>query len=138
MVAGLQQQLTNKDAVLQAQENQLHAQQSQLHAQTSTLKQSERTILLLEELLRLKKIQQFAASSEKLVHQIHLFDEAEREVEIDALRDQLPDDVEEEALPKPPINVVSAASPTRWCANVLSSPSVRKRKSVLPRRSLRR
>ncbi|MCL1488224.1 MAG: IS66 family transposase [Marinobacter sp.] len=44
-------------------------------------------------------IQPFGASSEKSAHQIHLFDEAELEVEIDALRDQLPDDVAEEEAP---------------------------------------
>ena len=35
-----------------------------------------------------------------LTHQIQLFDEAELEAEIDALRDQLPDDVEEEDAPR--------------------------------------
>lgn len=93
LVAGLQQQLQDKDAALQAQE-------SQLHAQSSTLKQRERTILLLEELLRLKKILQYAVSIEKSVHQTHLFDEAKLDAEIDALRDQLPDDAEEEDAPK--------------------------------------
>jgi len=72
VVAGLQQQLSSKDQYIQ----------------------------ILEEQLRLKKIQQFAASSEKSTYQIHLFDEAELEAEIDALRDQLPDDVEEEDTPK--------------------------------------
>jgi transposase len=41
-----------------------------------------------------------AASSEKLAHQFHLFDEVELEAEIDALRDQLPDDVEEDDAPR--------------------------------------
>jgi transposase len=50
-------------------------------------------------LLRLKRIQQFCAISEKSTHQIQLFDEAELEVEIDALRDQLPEDVVEEDAP---------------------------------------
>ncbi len=49
-------------------------------------------ILLLEEMLRLKKAQQFAASSEKHAHQIQLFDEAEVEVEIKALLEQLPEE----------------------------------------------
>ncbi|MGP9631423.1 transposase domain-containing protein, partial [Halomonas sp. AOP42-C1-46] len=49
--------------------------------------------------LRHKKIQQFAASSEKQPNQIVLFDEAELEVAIDELRDELPDDVEEADAP---------------------------------------
>ena len=54
-----------------------------------------RHIELLEELLRYKKIQQFSASSEKSAHQINLFDESELETQIEVLRDQLPDDIEE-------------------------------------------
>ncbi len=59
-------------------------------------------IQLLEELLRLKKIQQFAARSEKNAEQGSLFDEAELEAGIDALRDQLPEEVEEEEQEQPP------------------------------------
>jgi len=39
------------------------------------------------------------ATSEKLSHQYRLFDEAELEAEIEALRGKLPDDVEEEDAP---------------------------------------
>ena len=53
--------------------------------------QRDRRILLLEELLRLARLQRFAAKSEKQPFQIDLFDEAELEVAIDALADQLPD-----------------------------------------------
>ncbi|WP_151705495.1 IS66 family transposase [Nitrincola alkalilacustris] len=80
VVAGLQQQLAAKDAVVQ---------------------QRDQYIQILEELLRLKNIQKFAASSEKSAHQIHLFDEPELEAEIDLLRDQLPEDVVEADAPKP-------------------------------------
>jgi transposase len=80
MVAGLQQQLASKEAVLEQRDQ--------------TLQQREQYILLLEEILRLQRIQRFAASSEKTAHQIHLFDESELEAEIDQLRDQLPDDIE--------------------------------------------
>lgn len=73
--------------------------QQQLAAQQAQLKQRDRYIELLEELLRLKQLQKFAASSEKLAHQFHLFDEVELEVAIDALRDELPAEVEEEAPP---------------------------------------
>ena len=60
-----------------------------------TLQRRDNYIAVLEELLRHKKIQQFAASSEKLPDQIALFDEVELEVEIDELRDELPEDEEE-------------------------------------------
>lgn len=86
VVAGLQQQLASQEAALLERESQL--------------KQRENYIELLEELLRLKQIQKFAASSEKLAHQIHLFDEAELEAEIEALRDQLPEELEEEDAPR--------------------------------------
>jgi transposase len=85
VVEGLQQELAAKSAEVQ-QRNQ-------------AVKQRDQTIHILEELLRWKRIQQFGASSEKSQYQIHLFDEAELEVEIDVLRDQLPDDVKEEEAP---------------------------------------
>jgi transposase len=85
MVEGLQQELAAKSAEVQ--------QRSQ------AIQQRDQYIQILEELLRWKRIQQFGASSEKSAHQIHLFDEAELEVEIDVLRDQLPDDVKEEEAP---------------------------------------
>jgi transposase len=65
----------------------------------SAVQQRDQYIQILEELLRWKRIQQFGASSEKSAHQIHLFDEAELEAEIDDLRNQLPDDVKEEEAP---------------------------------------
>ena len=58
----------------------------------NALRQRETYIDVLEELLRLAKIQQFTASSEKLSFQIDLFDEAELDTAIDELADQLPDD----------------------------------------------
>ncbi|UQG71367.1 transposase [Marinobacter sp. M1C] len=73
--------------------------QQELAAKKAAVQQRDHYILVLEELLRWKRIQQFGASSEKSAHQIHLFDEAELEVEIDALRDQLPDDVKEDEAP---------------------------------------
>ncbi|PFG08849.1 transposase IS166 family protein [Marinobacter sp. LV10MA510-1] len=83
VVEGLQQELAAKSAEIQQRDHAL-AQGAQ------AVKQRDHTIQILEELLRWKRIQQFGASSEKSAHQIHLFDEAELEVEIDALRDQLP------------------------------------------------
>lgn len=97
IVAELQQQLAAKEAEIQQRDKALKYQRS---AQEAQLKQRDHYIQILEELLRLKKTQQFAASSEKSVHQIHLFDETELEAQIDALRDQLPDDVEAEDAPR--------------------------------------
>ena len=74
--------------------------QQQLAAQQAQLAQRDHYIELLEELLRLKQIQKFAASSEKLAHQIQLFDEAELEAGIEALREQLPDGIEEQDAPR--------------------------------------
>ena len=87
LVAGLQRQLASKEAQLEQRDHILQQRDRQLQ-------QREQYILLLEEMLRLQRIQRFAASSEKTAHQIHLFDEPELEAEIDQLRDQLPDDIE--------------------------------------------
>ncbi|MCG5514812.1 MULTISPECIES: IS66 family transposase, partial [unclassified Ectothiorhodospira] len=77
--------------------------QQQLASQEEAIRQRDVRIAVLEELLRLKKIQQFGASSEKQTGQISLFNEAELEAEIDALRDQLPDDdTEEDDAPRAP------------------------------------
>jgi len=77
VIAGFQQQLALKDEAIQRR---------------------DAHILLLEELLRLRRIQRFAASSEKL-HQLQLFDEAELEAEIDSLLAQLPNDLPQTAEP---------------------------------------
>ena len=84
VIADFQQQLESREKVLQVKDDAIH--------------QRDRYITLLEEQLRLKKAQQFAASSEKQAYQIHLFDEAELEEELEALREQLPDDADS---PKP-------------------------------------
>ena len=76
VIAGFQQQLALKDEALQSKEE--------------AIQRRDAHILLLEELLRLRRIQRFAASSEKL-HQLQLFDEAELEADMDALLAQLPD-----------------------------------------------
>ena len=87
-MAGVQQQLADQSALIEQHE-------TAIQLLSDNLRQRDTYIQLLEELLRLKKIQQFAAKSEKLAHQSDLFDEAELETAIDELRDQLPDDVEE-------------------------------------------
>ncbi|WP_244054242.1 IS66 family transposase, partial [Aeromonas caviae] len=85
VIAGFQQQLALKDEALQSKEE--------------AIQRRDAHILLLEELLRLRRIQRFAASSEKL-HQLQLFDEAELEADIDALLAQLPDDLPQTPEPK--------------------------------------
>ena len=87
MVAGLQQQLATQKAAIEQRDQDLEQRDQYIH--------------ILEELLRYKRAQQYGASSEKSRYQIQLFDEAELEAEIDALRDQLPEGIEEPDAPKP-------------------------------------
>ena len=56
------------------------------------LKQRDAYIERLEEIIRLQKVQRFAAKSEKQPFQITLFDEAELENAIDDLIDEIPED----------------------------------------------
>src|SRR5690554_3462714 len=100
VVAGLQQQLAAKSDELEQRDQVLEQRDQVLEQRDQTLEQRNHYIQILEELLRWKRVQQFAASSEKSAHQHLLFDEVELEIEIDALRDQLPDDVEEEDAPR--------------------------------------
>lgn len=93
LVEELQQQLAVKS-------DELKQRDEVLKQRDKALAQRNDYIQILEELLRWKRIQQFAVSSEKSAHQIQLFDEAELEVQVDALREQLPEGVEEEA-PRP-------------------------------------
>ena len=78
--------------------------QQQVASQQSVLKQRDQYIQLLEEKLRLQQIQKFAARSEKSARQAHFFDEPELEAEIDALRNQLPDDVEADVQDAPRVS----------------------------------
>lgn len=102
VVTGLQQQLARQEAALLDKEAQLQTLSSSIKQRDHHIKQREHYIDVLEELLRWKRTQQFAASSEKSTHQIHLFDEAELETKIDVLRDQLPEGIEEADAPKAP------------------------------------
>lgn len=88
------------------------------------LRQRDIRIELLEEMLRLKRIQQFAASSEKSIYQIALFDEAETQVEMEALVEQLPEQDKPEA----------AARPRRKCRQRGFSDSVPRERIELPLR----
>ena len=118
MVAGLQQQLASKeaellsrdkainerdrviqerDSIIEERDSVIQERDAVIKNQDEIVKEREHYIEILEELLRWKRTQRFAASSEKSTHQIHLFDEAEMEAEIDRLREQLPDGVEGDA-----------------------------------------
>ncbi len=79
------------------QSERLKFAEKKVNEQQECLRHRDNRILLLEELLRLRKIQKFAASSEKLAFQISLFDEAELESAIEALMDQQADEVDDEA-----------------------------------------
>lgn len=101
VIAGFQQHVASQAEVLRAKDEQLQSKADALqlldhtlHTKDTAIRQRDLYIQLLEERLRLKKAQQFAASSEKHSHQIHLFDEAEMEAELEALLEQLPEDVE--------------------------------------------
>jgi uncharacterized protein (DUF3084 family) len=87
VIRGLQQQLASTEEAFLNQEAKLKSQASALEQRDQAIQRRDARIEILEELLRHKKIQQFAASSEKSPCQFHLFDEAELEVEIDTLRD---------------------------------------------------
>jgi len=93
LVSSLQQKLGDQHESLRQKEEALNAQNNIIRHQEQHAKKREQYIELLEEQLRLKLIQQYAAKSEKSAHQIHLFDEVEMESDIAELKAQLPDDV---------------------------------------------
>lgn len=78
----------------------IQAQQEALQQAAERQSQHEQYIQLLEEYLRLAKLRQYAAKSEKIPGQGDLFDEAELEVALDEQAEQLPDD--EPQKPKSP------------------------------------
>lgn len=100
----LRELLAVKEEEQKQQETELTARLKQQEAEfTAKLKQQENLIKILEEQLRLAQIRIFATKSEKLppTAQIHLFDEAELETELEALDDQLSGDDENVAKPRP-------------------------------------
>ncbi len=68
VIADFQQKLALKDQALRSQEKALQSKEE-------AIQRRDAHILLLEELLRLRRIQRFAAGSDKRL-QLHLFDEA--------------------------------------------------------------
>lgn len=77
--------LTEKDELLQAH-------QKRLDDNAHVILEQGKRISLLEEYLRLATVQKFGASSEKLAFQSDLFDEAEIEVALSELEEQLPEE----------------------------------------------
>jgi len=65
--------------------------QSVIAGLQAQLQQRDIRIELLEEMLRLKRVQQFAARSEKSAYQAELFDEAEAQAEMEDLAERLPE-----------------------------------------------
>jgi transposase len=92
------QVLAQRDQVLELKNQLLDDHHQVIQHQKALLDERDRKIAQLEELLRLAKAQKFAASSEKSVYQIDLFDEVELEAAIAALIEQLPEDVLPEAV----------------------------------------
>jgi len=79
-------------AIIAQQQAIIEQQQAALQEEKAQSQEKDRYIQLIEEYLTLAKIQKFGASSEKLPFQVDLFDEAELEVALSDLEDQLPDD----------------------------------------------
>lgn len=79
--------LAQKDALL-------HTQQQTLNDKDHIICEQQNRIALIEEYLRLAKIQRYGSSSEKQPCQATLFDEAELEVALSDLEAQLPEDDE--------------------------------------------
>ena len=96
VIADFQQKLALKEEVIRTLDHSLKSKEEVLQSKEDAIQRRDAHILLLEELLRLRRIQRFAASSEKL-HQLQLFDEAELEADMDALLAQLPDDLPQTA-----------------------------------------
>lgn len=71
------------------------AQEHRINQQAKGLQAAEKRILLLEEIIRLRRAQKFAASSEKSTFQLGLFDEAELEAALGAAITKLPEEPDE-------------------------------------------
>lgn len=89
--------LAEKEASLNAQNEQIQIQDQQIQTHVKTIKHRDQYIDYLEEKLRLAKVQKFSATSEKLAYQIDLFDEVELEQAIADIDAQLPGDLLTEA-----------------------------------------
>jgi len=84
--------LAEKDQFLEEKDELLQAHQKHLNDNAHVIVEQGKRISLLEEYLRLATVQKFSASSEKLAFQSDLFDEAEIEVALSEIEDQLPEE----------------------------------------------
>jgi transposase len=84
--------LEDKDQLLEKKDELLQTHQKHLSDKNHIILEQGKRISLLEEYLRLATVQKFGASSEKLAFQSDLFDEAEIEVALSELEEQLPEE----------------------------------------------
>lgn len=87
-------------ALLAEKDRQLADSQHALDHKNDIIHEQQKYIALVEEYLRLAKIRRFGSSSEKLAFQVDLFDEAELEVALGDLEDQLPEEETRKTRPK--------------------------------------
>ena len=103
------------EAMTAKYEKQLFAANQTITTQAWIIQAQKNEIERLEELLRLRRIQRFAASSEKDPVKLDLFDEAELEAQVDALQQQLapsppsPEALETPETPEAPETEITAA-----------------------------
>jgi transposase len=83
--------IKEQEVLLKEKSGLVELHQKHLDDKTHVIDEQARYISLLEEYLRLAKVQKYGASSEKSALQVDLFDEAELEVSLGELEDQLPD-----------------------------------------------
>lgn len=81
-------------AALAEKDQQLSATRHALDNKNHIIREQQKRIALIEEYLRLAKVQRFGSSSEKVLFQADLFDEAELDVALSDLEAQLPEDEE--------------------------------------------
>jgi transposase len=79
-------------AKLAEKDQQLSDTQHALNNKNHIIREQQKRIAIVEAYLRLAKIQRFGSSSEKLPFQADIFDEAELDVALGDLAEQLPDD----------------------------------------------
>jgi len=87
-------------ALLAEKDQQLADTQHALDHKNHIIREQQKYITLVEEYLRLAKIRRFGSSSEKLAFQVDLFDEAELEVALGDLEEQLPEEDTRTTRPK--------------------------------------
>jgi len=86
--------LKAKDRLLDAKDELLQVHEKHLDDKNHIIREQQKRIAIIEEYLRLAKVQRFGSSSEKLPFQGDIFDEAELDVTLSDLEEQLPDDDE--------------------------------------------